>query len=566
MITALRVSTDDLLTEMGSSSKSQHRRDKDKSNKRERRESKKRSSKVVDQDEQEEWVEKPTAPAPAPIAVQSVPTSESYKVHANPSAPVREDWLGLGHNTTVSNSTTSNSFDPRAKGRLATEEDITDGFGQGENGSQSDFFRSFGTQGSAREEREKRREADKLAQPAVSAREINKTAFLAAQDQRPLKKPKVEFGGAGSSWRMTKLRRVYEAAEDEGRDVQQVALERYGSASAWEEALAERAFLDGASQSATQNATQVDQFGREVRPDPSAHAPQPPTNATATRLLFNQSADSDVSRPSSRQSFRRPGESPASNQPSRFNSPKPSTPIPSVTTPSIVQQRPSALSRGDSIVDEPSASTAKPVSPTTLNRLQAKVLKAKLIDPDSEETLELQKQYDLALAAHQSGASSNQQTEQVRVLPSLDGRGRLYDIGAAGSSAEAAERAQLSKRQKRKRDEQFESRDAQGNLVRYNADDDQQSLADLVRAEKFGGGSAEDKDLNKQLAGRIARDATFQNDLEYMDDMAEKLGRKKARDEDRKRMWAIQGEWSLDERKAVNAHEPLQTMLEQKKH
>lgn len=171
--------------------------------------------------------------------------------------------------------------------------------------------------------------------------------------------------------------------------------------------------------------------------------------------------------------------------------------------------------------------------------MQAKVLKANLMDPDSKETQQLQQQYDQAVATFHS-SSSAAPPDEVRVLPSLDGRGKLYDIGTSSSSV-GADAQQLSRHQKRKRDEQFESRDKHGNLVRYNADDDEQSLADLVRAEKFGSGPAEDKDLNKQLAGRIARDATFQNDTEYMDDVAEKLGRKKVRDEDRKRLWAIQG-------------------------
>jgi len=41
-----------------------------------------------------------------------------------------------------------------------------------------------------------------------------------------------------------KLRRVYETAEEEGKSVEEVALERYGSREAFEEALEERRILD----------------------------------------------------------------------------------------------------------------------------------------------------------------------------------------------------------------------------------------------------------------------------------------------------------------------------------
>lgn len=59
-------------------------------------------------------------------------------------------------------------------------------------------------------------------------------------------------------------------------------------------------------------------------------------------------------------------------------------------------------------------------------------------------------------------------------------------------------------------DDQFETRDKQGNLVRYNADDDDQTLGELVRQEKFGAGSAEQKSLDASMAGAIAGDARYQ--------------------------------------------------------
>jgi hypothetical protein len=64
----------------------------------------------------------------------------------------------------------------------------------------------------------------------VSSREIN-AHFKAGLhiDQYPEQaKPTYKFGDAGSKWRMTKLRRTMEQAEDEGRPLEEVALEKYG--------------------------------------------------------------------------------------------------------------------------------------------------------------------------------------------------------------------------------------------------------------------------------------------------------------------------------------------------
>ena len=61
----------------------------------------------------------------------------------------------------------------------------------------------------------------------------------------PVTTPKtVTPGGPGSAWRMMKLRRVYETAEEEGKPVEEVALDRFGSMEAFEEAVEERRVLD----------------------------------------------------------------------------------------------------------------------------------------------------------------------------------------------------------------------------------------------------------------------------------------------------------------------------------
>ena len=93
---------------------------------------------------------------------------------------------------------------------------------------------------------------------------------------------------------------------------------------------------------------------------------------------------------------------------------------------------------------------------------------------------------------------------------------------------------------------QFETRDPKtGEIVRYNADDDNITLGDLLREEKFGAGMSDQKNLDAELARAIMGDGKFENDLEYMDDNAERLGRKKMRSDAMKRQFAIQGQLSF---------------------
>jgi hypothetical protein len=74
----------------------------------------------------------------------------------------------------------------------------------------------------------------------------------------------------------------------------------------------------------------------------------------------------------------------------------------------------------------PSISKARAPSPSSLNKLQAKVLRAKLMGaPDADK---LEKEYDEAVANANGGVASGVRTK-IEVLPTLDGRGRLYDVG-----------------------------------------------------------------------------------------------------------------------------------------
>ena len=524
-----------------------------------------KQSRVIDDsavgDEEDEWVEKEPS-----SSVQSIPTSKSLALTSAPSSSSRAPYPV----TAAVSRDTKGTFDPRTNSHHSTLPalegssagfDLTDGFGTGDVGS-TDFFSSLGT------ERTKpvKDAPDPDRGPKISKFEINKGIFdkdgfkvehLPASTAAPTVAKKIVPGSSGSSWRMSKLKRVYETAQEEGRSVEEVARERYATEEAWEEAKEERRVLDERDRPP---APTVDEFGREIRTTTTTSPAS--ASASQTRFIFNNPGNAnelELSRPPSRNaSFRRPGEAQTpttvSTPTSRYGTPKPATPIPSVFTPP-------PISRNSSTRAPPPADgqqRKRALSPSSLNKLQAKVLKAKLLDADADSTRILEQEYETELKhsqnvpppleAEEAEAAENDGPE-VRVLPTLDGRGRLYDLGAGAPSPDAAASgSDLPGNKKRRRgggDKFFESRDIKtGELLRYNADDDTTTLSELVRQERFGAGSKDQKSLDEELASRIGGDAGFKDDLDYMDESAERLARKKMRTNDQKRLFAVQGSFA----------------------
>lgn len=228
---------------------------------------------------------------------------------------------------------------------------------------------------------------------------------------------------------MMRLRRVYETAEEESRPLEEVAIERFGSLQAFEEAKEERRILD---ERAGKKAGRESERGRRGEPKTEIGS------GGEKRLMFTDIGGSGGSSRSS--SFRRPGalggdSSPSTPSPpaekvpvnrrldslrlpSQINSPlaQSHTPIPSVMTPPPLAAGSASGSRG------------RALSPSSLNKLQAKVLRAKLMGaPDAEK---LEKEYEEEVRiANGGGDSDSGARTKVEVLPTLDARGRLYDVG-----------------------------------------------------------------------------------------------------------------------------------------
>ncbi len=275
-----------------------------------------------------------------------------------------------------------------------------------------------------------------------------------SDERGPLSTPRsFTPGEPGSQWRMTKLKRVYETAKDEGKHVGEIALERYGSLQAFEEAREERQILDDREQRRSSTGRvrggndpgpEKDEFGRDIRRKGVDSEKQ----TREERLVFTDFEGSGASSRSS--SFRRPGGS----------VPTTPSPGPSSATP-IGNRRIDALKLSSQVVKSPLSTSHTPIpsvmtppirarnndkkalSQTELNKLQAKVLRARLMGSSDAEKLE--KEYEEESRRSTAGyvdAGPNDEKDsrgrkiekRLEILPTLDSRGRLYDIGSGGAN------------------------------------------------------------------------------------------------------------------------------------
>lgn len=397
---------------------------------------------------------------------------------------------------------------------------------------------------------------------------------------------------------MTKLRRVYEAAASEGRDVTDVARERYDTLAEFEECKEERRILDARSE-------RRDSRGG-ARGERSSGSSTPRGGGEAgggSRYMFTSDAaalnSSTSSRPGSRAGFRRPGEegegprTPGGEGMAKGTMAKaaaagdhlrrtssfqslasgPPTPIPSVLPPTI--SRPAQNDIAPSLADE-----GKPVlSASELNKLQAAVLKAKLMDKPNAAQLEADYEKELqrsrtggsfggggSSAGGQDKGKGREEPAKVEMVPTVDARGRLYDVGL-GAKDEVLPPGVKRKRPEKVRSVrllsphqrlldaglmlstvllrasvQVETHDKKtGEVIRREGDDGDVSLSELVRQERFGAGAADQKNMDRELAKAIANDGRFREDNDYMDENADKLARKKIKTDASKRLFAING-------------------------
>lgn len=487
----------------------------------------------------------------------------------------RDDWMLAG---------AAQSYNAKADAQGDTATTSTE-----QGGTEGDYFSSLGSE-RVKKPKEDKPNPDELK---VSSRELN-TQFAQGKhidEYADQTKQKTSFGAPGYQWRLMKLRKTFEQASEEGRSIEDVALERYGDMASFEEAKAEKAYLD--SQGGASRA-QRDSGGTPVRPSAA-------TSASNRSFMFTDSPNSSFgagaphSRPVSRQSFRKPGEASASSTPqpeaptslsgvgrlgslrgqsSTPQQSKASTPIPSVFTPTIpvaarAAPEPARADANESAT-EPSgtptpspaiqsavaasqardAVSSPPLDAAALNKLEAKVMKAEMMGKPNAQSLRqnLEKEKARASNGGDQGGGHFEQTASVQpvgsssadtsvqVLPTLDGRGRLYDVGRG----RPGEDAELPPGNRRRKANKVETHDPKtGEFVRYNADDDEITLEDMVRQEKFKAGSGDQKNYDAELGNRIASDGAFREGFDYLDENVERLARKKMRSDALKRQFAI---------------------------
>ncbi|KAK4457870.1 CwfJ C-terminus 1-domain-containing protein-like protein [Cladorrhinum samala] len=243
------------------------------------------------------------------------------------------------------------------------------------------------------------------------------------------------FGDEGSQWRLTKLKAVYTISEQTGRSVDDVAVERFGSLAAFDDAREEKIEMDR----------------RKVYGEGYIGKEKP------TGELFAE-----------RQAKMRPESAPA-----RSPSPSPE--------------------QGKVIED--TIQPAAPMDQSVLNRMRAQLMKAKL--RKAPEVAKLEEEYNAAMAAFTAGTVSS----NAIVLDASHNRmlaGHRGEVKAI-TNKRGLERGQVE-------------------------ENDEMSLDDMVREERRTRGQAGGEGM--RLAERIAKDAKFDNDLEYLDENAAKLAKR----------------------------------------
>ncbi|KAI0075064.1 hypothetical protein K474DRAFT_1664650 [Panus rudis PR-1116 ss-1] len=416
----------------------------------------------------------------------------------------------------------------------------------------TDFFSSLGT-----EHRKKPPIEKTIQEPIVSAKELNPDINPGAAPFTPQttsESSKPTPGGPGSAWRMMKLRRVYESMQEDGVSLEEAAIDRFGSMEAFEEAKEERRILDEREATNQDRGRDHNQRRRDRdggvgtggvkgymfndlplsggssrsssfrRPDVGDSIPGTPTpsgryNAPARGSTLNPAAAGSSS--ASAQPANNPSATTATMTGRGIGAPNLThTPIPSVMTPS--QSRPSRR---------------RALSPASLNKLQAKVLRAKLTN--AANAADLEKEYERELERAQNGGEDEDEGAEgeaktrVEVLPTLDGRGRLYDVGTGKNDGPLPPGNRRPKPKVETREK------GTGELVRVNPDDDDMTLGEMLRQERFQAGPSDQKNLDLEYAKAVMADGAFKNDVDYMDENVDKLARKKMRSDAMKRQFAI---------------------------
>ncbi|ORY04588.1 hypothetical protein K493DRAFT_311293 [Basidiobolus meristosporus CBS 931.73] len=164
--------------------------------------------------------------------------------------------------------------------------------------------------------------------------------------------------------------------------------------------------------------------------------------------------------------------------------------------------------------DSPTNTTSNNTHPPTLsqnelNKLKSQAMKARLMNMPNADELEDQYEFEKARAANSASTGSEAQKDVV-VLPTFDSRGRMLDIGTS-------------------------SRPLPGNKRKKHESEDTIDVAAMLKEERYGNS----RNMDMELAKRISRDTAYKDDIDYMDENADKMAKFKKMTDSQKRDFAI---------------------------
>lgn len=256
------------------------------------------------------------------------------------------------------------------------------------------------------------------------------------------------FGDAGAQWRMTKLRAVYRLAEERGRDVDDVAVERYGSLRAFDNAREEERELD-----------------RRDRLGPGYVGPEKPSGELYEERRLSRPVRQSHMEGARKNNARRAGELYEEHLPTSAD-----------TGQGVRLRAQEAEVAREEAAEAGASADAAALDPTALNRLRARMMKARLRSAPDANALEAE--YNAAVARRDAPTRP-----EVAVLGPMESR------MLAGQQRNEAK--PVSNRRGRERGQMEENEDM--------------SIEDMVREERRTKGRNE----GLSFADQISRDAKF---------------------------------------------------------
>ncbi|KAI8827784.1 CwfJ C-terminus 2-domain-containing protein-like protein [Chytriomyces cf. hyalinus JEL632] len=456
-------------------------KEKEKKHKKPKKEKKKKHSNDSDSDDkseslrakettnaavEDEWEEAP-APAIQPPPPQPVPTPAPS--HAWMSVPESADPfadIGLTIKRTVSAKAAAKEEDQKRRDDIRKERELN-----------KSFF-----------------------DPNFSAPTSSAAAF--AESRPPKKETQVVFGDSKSNWRMMRLKRLQEQASDESRDINELAMERWGSLEQLNQLLEEREFIDKRS------GKRVEKFGRGTDAPGGSSRVEKYGSGFRKPVVADDSVDEfgrerrDDKKKDERSSAGHKHHSgsnlSAASSTSRI--------IPQAATGGVMSSQRAAFDPNEPVLtmDE-------------LNKLNARILKNSLMGKEDKELVEKFETERAKYEAHSANNSESKQDETV-IVPTIDSRGQLQDIGSDGAAVRLP-----PGNSKRKREDLSATHDSDGQRVKYAGETEKEaSINDLLLQEKIKSGA----NYDLEIANRITQDVTYREDLDYMDEKADDLAKK----------------------------------------